>query len=336
MRVQALILALSTFALAVSSTAFAYDPREFPRLFGAEPRYSTSLPDGEVMSERLNEQIQSVELAGFHRLEYRWGEDSYHQLDIVIQEDRIAGPLNPVEFAQALGDAAKPHDKEALKTIFRLTETEYQAALSGEFAKRFVTALGEYKQTLMQAYNLSDSQYNKLAVVAFGILGVETKFTGSLKYKGKEQLPGLVKLGKQLKQFSKILKQPNVSLKEAWDEAGQSVTINSRGGTQIKRVPTKIYQMFQVGRRDLDEPEWSAVATLGFLADSLAEIRIMAHNAQPDGKLLFINEENIYDYIPFIYLGKSTLLKNGTADAAKEPYVKGIRENMQFLGLYER
>jgi hypothetical protein len=338
-KIQALILrfaAVATLAIGSSVLAQPQDPRESPLLFDSTPDTLTSLLTVDALSERLSKELDSVSQAGFHRLENRWGEKSYRQLEIVIQEDEIAGPMSLAEFADSFSVAAKTHDKEALKTLFRLTETEYQAALSGDFTKRFVKALGSYKQILMHSYNLTDSQYNKLAVMAFGILGVETKFTGSLKYKGKEQLPGLVKMGKHLKQFSKILKSSNGNLQTAWEAASQSVDLNSRGGTQIKMIPAKIFQLFHLRRKDLDAPEWSAVATIGFLADSLAEIRTMVQNAQPQGQLLFINKDNIYDYIPFIYLGKVNLLKNGTANAAQEPYDQAIRRNMHFIGLFER
>ena len=165
--------------------------------------------------------------------------------------------------------------------------------LTADSAK-YVEALEKEKGNLMDLYNLSNREYNQLAVIAFAILGRETEFGTNFMYYVKERL------------------QLGVTLKKAFDDWTLKPEKNSRGLTQIKTIPEGIEIMYCLkGPRDLRNPKVAAVATLGFLAESL---QYMKHRARAQN-LWYVNDSNIFDHTLYVYFGSLRQLTNPRYDA---------------------
>ncbi len=175
-----------------------------------------------------------------------------------------------------------------------------------ELTELFVATLSVQKPTLMKLFKISNRDYNRLAAIAFGILGRETKFGKSPIYVAKEAAPESVRTLKVLKRkFSDAL----IAVRDR-DSAKllgpAAINDNSRGLTQIKDIPDAIEQLYCLTKEDLSDPRAAAVSTLGFLAESLETLRNIVRNRH----LTYINSENIYDYVLYVYFGSTRQLVN--------------------------
>lgn len=190
---------------------------------------------------------------------------------------------------------------------------------------KFVETLSKEKANLMRLYGLSNREYNRLAAMSFGILGRETHFGTNFKYYMKERA------------------QPLIWLKKAWDEQTLTPELNSRGLTQIKKIPDRIMDFYGIkNAKQLREPDIAAVATVGFLAQSLAYTKHRANLKDLD----FINDENIYDYVFYVYFGSlRQLVKpefnaqgkqiNETATPETNVYMNSVKTYLKGLVLLE-
>lgn len=177
-----------------------------------------------------------------------------------------------------------------------------------EDALKFVATLDREKETLMKLYSLENDDYNELARMAFGIMGNESSFGESLKYKIKEKLPLLVSLAKG----------------ELFDTSS-----NSRGPTQIKTIPKLIAEHYKFSKDELQKPENAAVATLGFLAQAMVELRAK-ERFHPE-----INPENRFDYLHYLYMGRHSEITQGTATPELNIYLRQLKEYAQTLEQFE-
>ncbi len=178
-----------------------------------------------------------------------------------------------------------------------------------EVSQQFVNTLSIEKERLMKLYNLDNDEYNELAKLAFGILGNESDYGRSFKYHVKESMPLVVALFKG---------------------NGFDTSRNSRGLTQMKRIPTLIAREYGITKSELGEPSSAAIATMGFLADALTELKAKAR-LNPD-----INSDNQFDYLHYIYTGRSSEITEGTATPEKNIYLRQIREAGEGLYILER
>lgn len=179
----------------------------------------------------------------------------------------------------------------------------------------FLKALVNEKQNILKLYHVDSQEYNLLAHMAVGILGNESTFFQGWRYKVKSNTQLAIAWGKALK---------------AWfndDEASP----NSKGPTQIKRVPERIEQFYNITEKNLWDPKYSAVSTIGFLIEALAELKQRAIN----NKLEFITPATYEDYLPYIYFGGAKKLINRTATPDKNIYVKNMKKNMQKVSVLE-
>lgn len=198
-----------------------------------------------------------------------------------------------------------PKSVGARKTVFYINNFERRNSTS----QRFVNQLSIEKARLMKLYRLDNDEYNELARLAFGILGNESDYGRSFKYHVKESIPLVVALLKG---------------------EGFDTTQNSRGLTQIKKVPALIEKEYGTKKEDLVIPEHAAVATLGFLADALSELKVKAR-LNPD-----INSDNQYDYLHYIYTGRSSEITERTATPEQNIYLRQIKEAAKGLLILER
>ena len=174
----------------------------------------------------------------------------------------------------------------------------------------FIRTLENKKSELQTIYGVSGSEYNLLAQMAIGILGRESQFFKSRRYVLKEQFPWAVEIAKGL--------------------AGDT-TRNSRGPTQIKIVPARIAEIYEITPDQLWVPENAALATMGFLIETLGELkrRIIVN------KLSFVNEANYVDYLPYIYFGSTTRLISGKADPSHNIYIRDMKKYMSWVEVFE-
>lgn len=187
-------------------------------------------------------------------------------------------------------------------------DSKFETYLKDPQAQEFVAALQDEKSRLMNLLSLDNDDYNLLAEFSYGVLSPETDYGNSLKYKLKETVPALVA----------ILKGK-----------GLDTSFNSRGLTQIKRIPKTVVSEYEIDKADLNEARYSAVVTLAFSADLLRELRNMSYQ-NPS-----INEENIQDYLYYLYNGKHSEIRNNTATPEKNISIRKIKSAIAHLFIEE-
>lgn len=209
--------------------------------------------------------------------------------------------------------------------------------LAPEFVGPYLKSLEDNKLNLMRIFYLSDDEYNRLALLAFAVAAQESEFGQSFKYRVKENAQVGVTL---IKRF------------QAWRDGHDYDGKNSRGPTQIKRVPEKLKKYYRIDERNLNNPRIAAIATLAFLAQTYNEMLTRAKDRE---KFHFINEESIYDYTLYGYFGglrrvlrRAALPKdldlNRMTDAQLDPiavpemntYVLGAKKNIRWITVLER
>ena len=179
----------------------------------------------------------------------------------------------------------------------------------------FLSTLATEKKNILKIYDIDPQEYNLLAHMAVGILGNESTFFKSWRYK--------VKSNSQLAiTWSKALK--------AWF-GGYEASPNSRGPTQIKRVPEKIEKFYNITEKNLWDAKYAAVSTMGFLIEALRELKQRAKN----NDLEFITPETYADYLPYIYFGGAKKLINRTATPDTNIYVKNMKLHMKRVMIIE-
>ncbi|CAE79050.1 hypothetical protein predicted by Glimmer/Critica [Bdellovibrio bacteriovorus HD100] len=171
--------------------------------------------------------------------------------------------------------------------------------IDDNFAKIYAQALQDEKTTLMGLLNIEDDEYNMLAEFAFGVMSPETNFGKNWKYRLKELAPVAIAL----------LKGNGLDTDE-----------NSRGPTQIKRIPQVIIEKYKMEKSDLKDPKSAAIATLAFSADLLKDLRNVAWQ-HPD-----IIEENLQDYLYYLYQGRRWEIRDATATPDKNASIKKIKQ----------
>lgn len=212
-------------------------------------------------------------------------------------------------------------------------------------AQFFLHTLDKEKRTLMKMYRLDNDEYNQLVRLAFAIMGQESKFGTHWRYHVKESVPVGVAYLKRWKSLMKEsyenLKSDDLSdaLKEYIREryelekdlltGGIDVSSNSRGPTQIKKVPTKIAQHYGVTKESLSKPEHAALATLAFLAEAMEELKAK-EKFHPN-----INGRNRIHYLHYIYMGKSYEIVKGTATPAKNIYYQNLQQYLKGIEIYQ-
>lgn len=195
-------------------------------------------------------------------------------------------------------------------------------AIDTENVQKFITALMANKQSILSLYpnynnkqDLSD-KYNLLAQMAIGILGNESKFFESYKYKIKESMPFAISA---MKEVQKMINED------------YKVTPNSRGPTQIKFIPTKYVEYFKLNASNLNQPENAAIATMGVLFEKLHQLEFYAEKFN----LKEVNVETIVDYLPYFYYGNGKAVINRTAEPHRNEYVIQLKKNMSMVHLFE-
>lgn len=195
-----------------------------------------------------------------------------------------------------------PRDLEIKSSRFTVDRTD-------AFTQRYVRTLQDEKPRLMEIYRLENDEYNMLAEFAYGVLAPESQFGRSAKYRFKENMPAFI-----------------ISLLKG---NGLDTSENSRGPTQIKHIPPRIQQNYNIAKEELYLPEKAAIATLGCAAEFLIEIRNRA--TQHPG----INEETLQNYMYYLYQGRHRAIINKSATPYANIKNKQLREAISDLHIEE-
>lgn len=210
-----------------------------------------------------------------------------------------------------------------------------------DFVNNFLYAVSKEKLKIMRAFKISNSEYNRLAVLSFGILGMESKFGESAKYKFKESCQTCITGAKAGRRFFRNILQGEFQ--------APRFSSNSRGPTQIKELPAEIRSLYpQITPDTLTNPQHAGIATVGFLAARLNDMKVrVAANRGKDKNYDYINQSNVYDYVMYAYFGSMDEVFKNTATPALNPYISGnhrdpeksrsgLRDYIRFLTLLER
>jgi hypothetical protein len=177
---------------------------------------------------------------------------------------------------------------------------------------KFAQTLVEKKKELMQNLKIDGDTYNDIALLSLGILGQESNFGQSTKYKIKENIPGVVS-----------------SLKFITGDNSN----NSKGLTQIKfdsqnSEVQKMFKKYGVTRDNLDQPDKASLATVILLSH-------MYNNELKGTKLLKDSKVKWQDALLYLNQGKKKELVNRTATPDKNIYIKNIKNHMNKFKLKE-
>jgi hypothetical protein len=169
-----------------------------------------------------------------------------------------------------------------------------------ERTQKFMDTLEIEKGKLMDYFGLSNQEYNKIALMALGVLGNESEFYTSWRLFVKTFLP-----------------TPALNFVRVILQRGNMSTPRSHGGIQMKEMPESVRKVFDewAETEDLRRPEVSAVAAVIFLHNARLQIQRMARNANNTR----INATNIWDFVPYLYMGSGRKIANLLAIPANRP-----------------
>ncbi len=200
------------------------------------------------------------------------------------------------------------------------------------FVTNFTRALEDEKKTIMSLYNLDNDDYNELSKLAFGIMGQESAFGTHAKLWTKETNQGVISTLKCAKEALRSLKKLSVHVE--CDEK------NSRGLTQIKQIPDKIKAKYpEVTEARLIRPRESAIATVGFLAEIMVELKAIVAKNKQDGSGVQVSRAEMMDYMIYLYNGSRYKLKTDDKSKQATPqdniYFKNTKKYSAYITLRE-
>ncbi len=205
---------------------------------------------------------------------------------------------------------------DALPISINITNKEARNKTS----EKFVKALADEKPKLMKALGISNDEYNELALIAFGVMGNESKFGESFKLYLKEGGQDIVKLAKFV------------------TSGDVKASLNtSRGYTQIKYLPEDVMKKYypEISKSTLIKPEHSAIATVVYLAEAFNTMKGIVRENEQDPKKLRITQETMIKYIGYFYQGGRSKVTTTKAKDQATPewneYYQGLVRNMSFL-----
>lgn len=212
----------------------------------------------------------------------------------------------------------------------KIKVTFAQGAHNTEITRRFLNPLVDGKPRLMKAYGfLTNDDYDMAVELAYGILGQESLFGESSRYKAKNAL--LIDLPIQQTIASRIREAPKDPVERAkWEEAirkevgpsntrfwkGDKDALVSMGLTQIKQLPEHIDEACpDVNMHDflaLRDPIRAGCATMGLLAGCFRQMRGQAAKITANNGTM-MDRDNIKDYLLYCYQGNEKEYKGNAA-----------------------
>lgn len=212
--------------------------------------------------------------------------------------------------------------------------------LETPLVKGFAQTLETEKEEIRKLYNLTDKEYNDLAQMALGVMGNESQFGESKRYKaktvlGEENVAALRTIRDNMKNGEITpLNFSYLKIRQVLKEDTPDTNLNAAGPTQIKKIPEKIKEHYNIEKLNLKDPKWSAVATMGFLAESLEQLKSQEKVFNAKNAKIKITKENRLDYLPYIYMGKTREILEGTATPDKNIYIQNLKQNQSSFSLW--
>jgi hypothetical protein len=203
----------------------------------------------------------------------------------------------------------------------------------------FIDAINDplNQQKLKEAYNLNNRTYLILARLAVGIMYAESRLGTHPRYLFKDRFPWTVTLAKRFLEGSKLDTQ---NYKRAIEDGTLGLAIeylalndkdadareisalmidlseNSRGPTQIKFLPEGFEQIFShINKDNLHVPQYSAVATLAYLADAIRTLKRLGTKYN-----CMIPREYFLHHLLYVYIGRGSEIVNCTATLDQNLY----------------
>lgn len=297
----------------------------------------------QCLSANANELIQKYLVPDGTLYILPYDQENYFEIKnnkINFTTKRLSGPFFESNYT--------PKGKEAFPIEITINDARFLTDTSREF----MNTLEKEKATIMELYGLDNDEYNDLVRYSFGILGNESEFGKNWRYDVKEAFPLGTAFVKETKRkvidrsiqaykdsdgfFSGIKNAASTYFKElvARDVrllTGKTNTAAlSRGPTQIKKVPKRIEEHYGVTKDNISKPSNSAVATIGFLAEAMVELKNRARSNSD------ITKENRLDYLHYIYMGSVNEIKNKTATPDKNIYLRQLKEYQKGVEIYQK
>lgn len=174
-------------------------------------------------------------------------------------------------------------------------------------ATKYAAGITENKKQLQKDLKIDSGTFNRLAELAMGIAGQESKFGNSNKYKIKESSQGLVSFVKDIK---------------------GNDSANSRGLTQIKykadiknKELKALYDKYKITEENLTDPRKAAIATILRLC--------FIYNTEILGRD-FKGSQGVkidpYDALLYKYQGKRNELSNQSATPNDNIYIRNVKD----------
>lgn len=180
----------------------------------------------------------------------------------------------------------------------------------------FLQAIATQKKTILSLYKSDSQEYNLLAHMAYGILGNESEYFQSFRYFIKRNSQLAITTAKKI---------------DARLHGEDDIEANSKGPTQIKKVPTQIAEHYKITEKDLWKPFNAAISTMGYLIEALRELKQRTKNNNWE----FVTRSTYVDYLPYLYFGGVKKLLNRTATPETNIYVKNMKQHMLKIQIYE-
>lgn len=189
-------------------------------------------------------------------------------------------------------------------------------SVTNELTMRFINTLIAERNHISQIYNINKQDYILLSKLAVAVLGAESFFYSNQNYLIKEQLT-------PLRQFIKKLR--SIALNKAYNRP-------SRGPTQIKVIPKKIKAYYQFNEDQLFIPEYAAVTTIGYLIESLKELRQRIKN----NHLKQNENDNYIENLAYMYIGLTHLVVKNKKPTKGNTYVTQVLKYFNWTLVYEK
>lgn len=176
--------------------------------------------------------------------------------------------------------------------------------------RKYIDSIESNKEKLMSEFNIDSDTYNRLAELALGIAQQETQYGTSGRKKLKDITPDFI--------LNTIRGNSN----------------RSRGLTQIKlqgdnKGMQEVYKKLGINEDNLDNPSYSALATLARLA-YMYNTEVRGHNyTGANGEKI-----NNYDALLYKWMGSNDELKNNTATPDKNLYINNVKRYAKNYDLY--
>jgi hypothetical protein len=311
-----------------------------PILLSGQLASAQFLPAKTAPQNTLRNQATPLTAVKQKLIPWTWQKNSCETCGIHFE---IVGDINAVEDMEAKEKWVRRYAyiNPPLLAVFKTSDAD--AKLRTE---AFIKTLSNQKQNILKLYGseTTSQEYNLLASIAVGILGQESRFFANWRYLAKRNAQWAITEWKIVKAILKENKDGD-DVKLSPLEAAKSiirtkdaiidkedVLANSKGPTQIKDVPDRISQFYNMSEKDLWTPQYSAVATMGFLIEALQQLRRTARNNKMTD---IINDNTIVDYLPYIYFGGTKKILNRTATPDKNIYVNHMKNFMKKVKISE-